>query len=86
MLDARHVAAQVVDEMAEVVLFLEPDRAVGEEDERAVARQALDRVIGVDPRVHAGGGRQLRPRRAKLRRDDGRAGPQTVEKIGHAVA
>ena len=72
--------------MAEVVLFLEPDGAVGEEDVRAVARQALDRVIGVDPRVHARRRRQLGPRRPQLGGDDGRAGPQTVEKIGHAVA
>ena len=83
---ARDGAAEVVDEMAEVVLFLEPDGAIREEDVRAVAREVLDRVIGINPRVHARRGRQFRPRGAKLGRDDGRAGPQTVEKIGHAVA
>ena len=72
--------------MAEVVLLLESDGAVREEDVRAVAREVLDRVIGINPRVHTGGGCQLSPRGSKLGRDDGWAGPQTVEKIGHAVA
>ena len=34
-----------------------------------LARQPAHRVIGVDPRVHARRGRQLRPRRTQLRRD-----------------
>ena len=56
--------------MAEVVLFLHADGAVGEEDEGPVARQSAHRVIGVDPGVHARGSLELRPRRPQLGRDD----------------
>lgn len=72
---ARDGAAEVVDEMTEVVFLLQSDRAVGEEDVRAAAREVLDRVVGIDPRVHARGGRQLGPRGPKLGGDDGRVRP-----------
>src|SRR5207247_4046526 len=49
---ARDVGAEIEDEMAEIVLFLHADRAVGQEHERALPRQPLDGVIRVDPRVH----------------------------------
>ena len=39
--------------MAQVVFFLRADGAVGDHDAHVVARQRPDRVIGVDPRVHA---------------------------------
>ena len=71
---ARHVVAEIRDEVAQVVLFLRADGAVGEEDERALPRQPAHRVVGVDPRVHSLRVRQLRPRRPQFRRKDGGAG------------
>ena len=53
--------------MAEVVLFLHANRAVGEEHVRALPRQPLDGVIRVDPRIHALVRRQFRARRTQLR-------------------
>ena len=64
--------AEVGDEMAQVVLFLRADGAVGDHDAHVVARQRSDRVIGVDPRVHALGRFELRPWRAELDGDDAR--------------
>ena len=78
----RHVAAQIDDQVPEVVLLLRSDGAVGEEDERAVARQAADGVIGIDPGIHARCRLELGPRRAELGGDDGMAGAQRVEKRG----
>ena len=78
---ARDVRAEIEDEMAEVVLFLHADRAVGEEHVRALPRQPLDGVIRVDPRIHALGGRELRARRAQLGCEDRCAGVKSVEEI-----
>ena len=78
---ARHVAAEIGDEMPQVVFFGRADRAVGEEHERALARQPPDRVIGVDPRVHALRGRELGARRPQLRGKHGRTGTEGCEKI-----
>ena len=63
---ARHVGAQIDDEMAQVVFFARADRAVGQEHERLIAHEAADRVVGVDPGVHAGGGVEFGARRAQL--------------------
>ena len=63
---ARHVEAEVGDEVTEVVFFVRADRAVGEEDVRALPREAPNRVVGIDPRVHALGRRELGTRRPEL--------------------
>ena len=70
--DARSidVLPEVGDEVPEVVLLLRPDGAVGQADERVATGQGADRVIGVDPRAHAGVGVELGARRTQLRRDD----------------
>ena len=58
--------AEVGDEMAQVVFFLRADGAVGDHDAHVMARQRSDRVVGVDPRVHAFGRFELRPRGTEL--------------------
>ena len=58
--------AEIGDEMAQVVLFLRADGAVGDHHAHVVARQRSDRVVGVDPRVHAFGRFELRPRGTEL--------------------
>ena len=63
----RHVSPEIAHEMAEVVFLLDADGAIGEKDERVVARQVFHRVIGVDPRVHACRRRELGPRRPQFR-------------------
>jgi hypothetical protein len=78
---ARHVLAEVRDEMPEVVFLARPYGAVGEEDERAGARQPADRVIGVDPRVHALAGGELGPGRPQLRRDDALGRVQRFDEV-----
>ena len=54
--------AEVGDEVPQVVFFLRADGAVGQADEGVAPRQGADRVVGVDPRVHAGV--RVRARRA----------------------
>ena len=66
----RDIPTEIAHQMAEIVFLLRADGAVGEEDECVVACEVLDRVIGIDPRVHACRGRKLGPRRTKLRRND----------------
>ena len=66
---ARHVGAEVDDEVAEVVLLTGADGAVGEEHERLATDEAGNGVIGVDPGVDAGRRVQLRARGPEL--DDG---------------
>src|SRR5262245_13370091 len=78
------VAAEIDHKVPEVVLFPEADGAVGEEDEGAGARQAAHGVVGVDPRVHARAGFQLRARRVQLGRDDLCAVPQMFDEFAHA--
>ena len=65
---ARHVGAEIDDQVAQVVFFARADGAVGEEHERPAAHEAADRVIRVDPRVHAGRRVELRARRPQLDR------------------
>ncbi len=67
----RDIHPQIDQQVAEVVLLLQSNRAVGEEDRGAPAGEALDRVVGVDPRVHARGGFELRARRTQFGGDDG---------------
>ena len=45
---ARHVAPEIVHQVAEVVLFLEADRAVGETDRDVLPGEAADRVVFMD--------------------------------------
>jgi hypothetical protein len=70
--DARSidVLPEVGDEVADVVLLLRADRAVGQADEGVAAGEGADRVVGVDPRAHAGVRVELGAGRAQLRRDD----------------
>ena len=67
---ARHVAAEIDDEMAEVVFLLEADGAVGEEDERA------RRASGRAPRGRCRSTRPCSPR-SRARRAAGAARPQS---------
>ena len=60
--------------MAQVVLFLRADGAVGQEDVGALPREPLHGVVGVDPRVHALGGGELGARRPQFGRKDRGAG------------
>ncbi len=68
---SRRLCAQVGAQMAQVVLLLLTDGAVGQEDKGLVAGQPPDRVVGIDPRVDAGRGIERGAWRAQLRRDDG---------------
>ena len=78
-----HISPQVDDEVTKVVFFSRSDGAVGQEHERAVARQAAHRVIRIDPRISARGRFQFRTRRPQLGRDDAPAGSQIVDKGLH---
>ena len=62
--------SEIDDEMAEVVFFFQPHRTIGEEDVGAGACEAADRVVRVDPRVHARRRFELGPRRTQFRCDD----------------
>jgi len=77
----RHVESDVGHEVAQVVFFLRTDGVVGQEDERAVASQAANGVIGIDPRIHALGRRQLRPGRAQFGGEHRRPGTKRCEQI-----
>jgi hypothetical protein len=79
----RNVTAKIDHEVAEIVFFLRPDRAVGQEDERACAGEAPDRVIRIDPGVHAGRGFELGARRPQFRGDHRLPRAQVVEKGLH---
>jgi hypothetical protein len=81
---AGNVASKICDQMAQVVLFRRSDGAVGQEDERALAREPAHGVVRVYPRVHALPHRELRARRAQLRREHAAAGPQRRQEIRDA--
>ena len=55
--------------MAEIVLLPLADRAVGEEDEGALPGEALHRMVGVDPGVHAFGRGQFGAGRPQFSRE-----------------
>ena len=77
--DARRVDVlpEVGDEVAEVVLLRRPHRAVGQADEGVATGEGADRVVGVDPRAHAGVRAELGARRTQLRRDHDAPGTLT---------
>ena len=78
-LRSRHVAAEVRDEMPQVVFFLRADGAVGQEDVDVAPRERADGVVGVDPRVHARAAPEARAGRAQLDRNDVRVAVERVE-------
>ena len=80
---ARDVAAEIDDQVPEVVFFLQPYGAVGQEHEGPRARQSADRVVRVDPRVHARGGFQLRAGRTQLGCNHRRAALQLFDQSAH---
>ena len=75
---ARNGRAEIADQMPEVVFFARANGAVGEEHESAAAYQAVHRMVGVDPRVHARGGVELGARRPQLDGQDRRVTPQRL--------
>jgi D-cysteine desulfhydrase family pyridoxal phosphate-dependent enzyme len=79
---SRDVGPEIDDQVSEVVLFPRTDRTVGKEDERAAARKASHRVVGVDPGVHAGGRFELRARWPQLRGNHTGLGLQAFHKGG----
>ena len=80
---ARHIEAEIGDEMPKVVFFLRADGVVGEEHEGPLAREPPDGVIGVDPGIHALARRERRARRSELGGEDRRAGSEGGEKVGN---
>ena len=69
---ARHIVAEVQDEVTKIVLFLRADGAVGEAHVMAATDDTADGVIGVDPGVDAGRGAEFSARRPELDGIDGR--------------
>src|SRR4029079_7131089 len=86
--DARawHVGAEVDDEVSKIVFFSGSNGAVGKKHERAAACQAADCMIGIDPRIAAGGGLEFRPWRPELRGDNARTRSQLIDKSGHYLS
>ena len=82
---SRNVRAQIDHEVPEIVFLFRPDGAVGQEHERAFARQPADGVVRVDPGVHAGGGFELRAWRTQLRRNHGQARLQGFEESSQSA-
>jgi len=80
---ARHIRAEVRDEMSQVVFLVRSDRAVGQEDERALAREPAHGVVGVDPGVHALARGELRERRPELCGEDRAARSKRGHEVGH---
>ena len=80
---ARHVGAEIDDQVAKIVFFLRSNRAVGQKHEGSGAGQAPNRVIRVDPGIAAGRGLEFRPRRPQFRGDNTRVGSQLVDEILH---
>ena len=68
---AGHVRAEIRDEMSKIVFLPQPDGAVRQEHELAFPRQVPDRVIRVNPCVHARRRCELGARRPEFRRNDG---------------
>src|SRR5262249_41108113 len=65
----RDVIPEIRDEMTEVVLLLGANGAVGQKNAHALPGKTADRVVHVDPGVHAFARAELRPRRTQLRRN-----------------
>ena len=85
---ARDVVAEIGDEVPEVVFFGGTDGAVCEEDVGAFTRKTLDRVVRIDPRVHAFGRLQLCARGPEFCSEHRRAvmqgGEEVHGKVGRA--
>src|SRR5262245_59577116 len=67
--------------MPEAILLPGADGTVGEEHERALTREPRHGLIGIDPRVHAFGGRELRAGRPKLGGEHGWSRSEGAEKV-----
>jgi hypothetical protein len=65
--------------MTQVLLLRETDGIVGEEDDRVVPSEALDRVIHVDPKLHTGSGGEAGPGRAEFNRGQRAILPESCE-------
>ena len=78
----RDVAARVGREVPQVVLFMRAHCAIGQEDEGAFSGQSPDRMIGVDPGVHALAGRQLRAWGPELGGQNRRTGAEGRDEVG----
>ena len=72
---ARHVRRQV----AEILLLGLTDGVVGQEHDRVAAREPADRMVHIDPHVHALGGRQPALGRPELHRDERAVLPEPLE-------
>src|SRR6188472_2991317 len=77
-----HVARQIGGQVAQVFLFRESDSIVGQENHRVMPGQSLDRVIHVDPELHAVRGRQTSPGWPQL---DRRQGTVLAESLKHGA-
>ena len=80
---ARDIGTKIDHEMPKVVFFLQSDGAIGEKHERSRPRETPDRVVGIDPRVAAGGRLELGARRTELRGDDARTRAQLGDECVH---
>ena len=67
---ARHIGAEVDDEMAEVVLLARSDGAVGQEHVRVRTNESANRVVRVDPGVASRRRIELGPWRAQFDREN----------------
>ena len=76
---ARDVVSEVGHEVTQIVFFVRANGAVGQEHERALTREALDRVIRVNPGVHAFASGEFGARRPQLSCEDGRSRAQGGE-------
>jgi hypothetical protein len=74
---AGDVTSQVGDKVPKIVFLLSANRTVREKDAHVTSREAADRVVHVDPCIHALAGTKLGTRRTQLRRDDRAAGIQS---------
>lgn len=80
---ARHIASEIDDQVAEVVLLARPDGAVGQKHEGAIADEASDGMVGVDPGVSTRRSIEFRPRRSQFDGQDGVLVQRFGEARGH---
>ena len=76
----RDILTQIVHEVPQVVFFLRADSAVGEKDLDVQPCQAADRMVHVNPRIHAFDRSQLCSGRPQLRRNHVAVAAKSVEK------
>jgi len=65
--------------MPQVVLFLCADRTVGEEDGYLLTTEAANRVLRIDPRIHALDGVELGAWRPELRGQHRRLSAEPID-------